>query len=159
MVGYHNERYEQFGWAAARVDDLVNLLPARLTAALTVALAPAVGGSRRTALRVLRRDGRHHPSPNAGLCEAAFAGALGLRLGGTNRYGDLIEQRATLGDGPAPLIPDIARAARLSRLVGVVALLKVTTIAVVLARAGARRRARSAESVGALTPVRARMSA
>ncbi len=118
MVGYHSERYERFGWASARLDDLANLLPARLAAALTVALAPAVGGSSEGALRVLRRDGRHHRSPNAGRCEAAFAGALGLRLGGVNRYGDVVEERATLGDGPAPTVADITRAARLSRLVG-----------------------------------------
>src|SRR5690242_2162072 len=77
MVGHHNMRYERFGWATARLDDVANLVPARVTAILAAALAPAVGGSGRAALRTLRRDGPAHPSPNAGRCEAAFAGARG----------------------------------------------------------------------------------
>jgi adenosylcobinamide-phosphate synthase len=121
MVGYHNPRYEHFGWASARVDDLVNLAPARITAGLVTTLAPVVGGSRSAARRVVQRDGRHHPSPNAGLVEAAFAGALGVRLGGVNRYGDTVEDRGELGDGPPPVVADIARVARLSRLAGVAA--------------------------------------
>jgi adenosylcobinamide-phosphate synthase len=121
MVGYHNDRYEHFGWASARLDDVANLVPARLSGQLAVALAPAVGGSRVNARRVLARDGGRHPSPNAGRCEAAFAGALGVRLGGVNRYGPVVESRAELGDGDAPTVADIDRAARLSRLVGVAA--------------------------------------
>jgi adenosylcobinamide-phosphate synthase len=66
-------------------------------------------------------DGSDHPSPNAGQCEAAFAGALGVRLGGANRYGDHVEVRGILGSGPAPIVDDIARAALLSRLVGAAA--------------------------------------
>jgi adenosylcobinamide-phosphate synthase len=118
MVGYRNARYRHFGWASARLDDAVNLLPARITAALAVLLAPAIGGSARPAARVLRRDGGHHPSPNAGRCEAAFAGALGVSLGGTNTYGDVVEDRGRLGDGPAPTRDDIARTARLAVLLG-----------------------------------------
>jgi adenosylcobinamide-phosphate synthase len=121
MVGHHNARYENFGWAAARLDDVANLVPSRLSGQLAVALAPAVGGSRAAARRVLARDGHQHPSPNAGRCEAAFAGALGIRLGGLNRYGSVVEKRAELGDGRAPVVADIDRAARLSRLVGVAA--------------------------------------
>jgi adenosylcobinamide-phosphate synthase len=131
MVGYHNARYEHFGWAAARLDDLANLVPARLSAQLAAALAPAVGGSAANARRVLARDGHRHPSPNAGRCEAAFAGALGVRLGGVNRYGSVVEERAELGDGPAPATADISRAARLSRLVGVSAA-AIALVAVVL---------------------------
>ena len=93
MVGHHSMRYERFGWAAARLDDVANLVPARVTAVLAVALAPAVGGSGRAALRTLRRDGAAHPSPNAGRCEAAFAGALGVSLGGTNVYQGRAERR------------------------------------------------------------------
>jgi adenosylcobinamide-phosphate synthase len=117
MIGHRSARYRRFGWAAARLDDLANLAPARLTAMLALALAPAVGGSPRAALRVLRRDGADHPSPNAGRCEAAFAGALGVRLGGTNVYAGHTEQRGLLGDGPPPGPHDIGRAIRLSRLI------------------------------------------
>lgn len=121
MVGHRSPRYERFGWAAARLDDAANWVPARLTALLTVALAPAAGGSRRRALRTLRHDGAAHPSPNAGRCEAAFAGALGVQLGGVNVYHGRAEQRGLLGDGPPPTACDIARAVRLSRLVTAVA--------------------------------------
>ena len=114
MVGHRSDRYARFGWASARLDDLANLAPARLTAALTVALAPVVGGRPRSALRAWRRDGGKHPSPNAGPVEAAFAGALGRTLGGTLTYGTRVEDRPLLGDGPAPDVDDIARAARLS---------------------------------------------
>lgn len=122
MVGHRSQRYAHFGWASARLDDLANLAPARLTGLLAAALAPLVGGSPAIALHTMRRDGAAHPSPNAGRCEAAFAGALGVRLGGTNVYGDRIERRGPLGDGPAPGVRDIARAVRLSRGIGAGAL-------------------------------------
>ncbi|MGY1748333.1 cobalamin biosynthesis protein [Modestobacter sp. SYSU DS0511] len=117
MVGYRSARYERFGWASARLDDVLNWVPARLTAALTVAAAPLTGGSAAGAWRAWRRDGAAHPSPNAGRCEAALAGALGLRLGGRNVYGSRVEERPPLGDGQPPVRPDIRRAARLSRTV------------------------------------------
>jgi len=131
MVGHHSMRYERFGWAAARLDDVANVVPARLTAVLAVALAPAVGGSGRVALRTLRRDGGAHPSPNAGRCEAAFAGALGVSLGGTNVYQGRAERRGTLGAGPPPGPADLDRAIRLSRL--------ITAAAAVLCAAAAYR--------------------
>ncbi|WP_163509197.1 cobalamin biosynthesis protein [Fodinicola acaciae] len=121
MVGHHNPRYARFGWAAARLDDLANWLPARMTGFLAAALAPTVGGNPVHTLRTMFRDGGDHPSPNAGRCEAAFAGALGVRLGGANRYGDRVEIRGNLGSGRAPTADDIARAALLSRLVGAAA--------------------------------------
>ncbi|WP_202125355.1 cobalamin biosynthesis protein [Actinomadura physcomitrii] len=111
MVGYRNPRYERFGWAAARLDDAANWVPARLTGMLVVLCS---GGR---AWRVLRRDGGNHPSPNAGRCEAAFAGALGVRLGGTNSYGGSVEHRPEMGDGRAPEVLDIGRAVRLSAAV------------------------------------------
>ena len=117
MVGHKTRHYAKFGWAAARLDDVANLVPARVTALLTVALAPLAGGSGRGAMRAVHRDGGAHPSPNAGRCEAAFAGALGVRLGGTNVYHGQAERRGTLGDGPPPAPADIDRAIRLSRLV------------------------------------------
>ncbi|MEZ0580428.1 cobalamin biosynthesis protein [Nocardioides sp. MH1] len=121
MVGHHSPRFERFGWAAARLDDALNLPGARLTAVLAVVL----GDDRRGAVRAWRRDAAGHPSPNAGPVEAAFAGALGIRLGGTNTYGDgadrWVEHRAVLGDGRAPVRADLVRARRLARRVGVVA--------------------------------------
>ena len=121
MVGHRSPRYARFGWASARLDDVLNLPAARLTALLTCLLAPVADGSPRTAWRVLRRDGAAHPSPNAGRCEAAFAGALGVRLGGTNRYGARVEHRPHLGDGRPVAVGDVARAVRLARWVGAAA--------------------------------------
>jgi adenosylcobinamide-phosphate synthase len=119
MVGYRSERYERFGWAAARVDDVVNLLPSRLTALLTVASAPVVQGSPRQVWAVWRRDRRRHPSPNAGQCEASAAGALGIRLGGTNVYEGEIESRPVMGEGNRlPEVADVRRAVTLGRSVG-----------------------------------------
>ena len=129
MVGYRNARYRNFGWASARLDDVLNLAPARLTGLLTVAAAPTVGGQRQQTWQVLRHDARHHPSPNAGHCEASAAGALGLRLGGTNVYGSRVEERPQLGNGRSPRGFDIARANKLSKA--------VCTSAAVLLAAGA----------------------
>ncbi|HZQ30201.1 MAG TPA: cobalamin biosynthesis protein [Mycobacterium sp.] len=117
MVGYRSPRYGRFGWAAARLDDGANLAPARLTAGLVVLCAPVVGGSPLGACRAWSRDARRHPSPNAGVVEAAFAGALGVRLGGPTRYPHGLEVRPVLGDGPAPGIGDLRRAVRLARVV------------------------------------------
>ena len=121
MVGYRSPRYTRFGWASARLDDLANLLPARLAALLTAAAAPLVGGRPGAALAAWRRDAREHPSPNAGPVEAAAAGALGVRLGGRTEYAYGAEDRPTLGRGSAPVPADLVRAARLSRCVGLLA--------------------------------------
>ncbi|MCK9821999.1 cobalamin biosynthesis protein [Nocardioides cavernae] len=118
MVGHHGERYGRFGWASARFDDLLNLPGARLSGLLAAACAPTVGGSPAAALKAWARDARRHPSPNAGVVEAAFAGALGVRLGGRNHYAYGIEDRVLLGDGPPPTRDDIDRAVRLARHVG-----------------------------------------
>jgi adenosylcobinamide-phosphate synthase len=112
MVGHHDHRYERFGWASARLDDVANFLPARLTVLAVAAVRPRRAGA---IWRVVRRDAHRHPSPNGGIIESAFAAALGVRLGGVNRYGDHVEDRGTLGDGPAPAAPDIASAVRLRR--------------------------------------------
>lgn len=114
MIGYRNERYRNFGWAAARVDDLANLLPARVSGALTVALAPLVSGRPGDAWRAWRRDAGAHPSPNAGVAEATMAGALGVALGGRTEYRHGIEMRPVLGSGRTPQVPDLRRAVRLS---------------------------------------------
>lgn len=114
MVGYRSERYLRFGWASARLDDLANVVPARFAGLLVVASAPVAGGSVADAHRVFRRDGRRHPSPNAGQVEAAAAGALGVRLGGANVYHGQTDSRPQLGDGRMPGPRDVRRAARLS---------------------------------------------
>jgi adenosylcobinamide-phosphate synthase len=112
MVGYRSERYERFGTAAARLDDAAAWVPARATAVLVAAVRPARAAD---VWRIVRRDAPAHPSPNAGVAEAAFAAALELRLGGTNRYDGRVEERAALGDGKPPAIEDIDRALALSR--------------------------------------------
>jgi adenosylcobinamide-phosphate synthase len=121
MIGHRSPRYRRFGWAAARLDDALNLVAARITGALVAICAPVVGGSPLSALRAWRRDAARHPSPNAGVVEASFAGALGVRLGGPTQYAHELEIRPSLGDGPAPQITDLVRAVRLSRLVQLVA--------------------------------------
>jgi adenosylcobinamide-phosphate synthase len=117
MIGNRSPRYARFGWAAARFDDAVNFAAARVTAVMVAACAPVVGGSPTHALRAWRRDAARHPSPNAGVVEAAFAGALGVRLGGPTQYAHELEIRPTLGDGRAPEVADLARAVTLSRVV------------------------------------------
>ncbi|WP_019885259.1 cobalamin biosynthesis protein [Streptomyces purpureus] len=119
MVGHKSPRHRRFGWASARLDDLAGWPGARLTAAL----ATAAGGDPRGALRAWRADAGKHPSPNAGPVEATFAGALGVRLGGTLSYGGRVEHRPVLnGDGRAVEVADIERAVRLSRRVSALAL-------------------------------------
>jgi adenosylcobinamide-phosphate synthase len=125
MVGRRDDRYREFGWAAARLDDALNWLPARLTALLTA----LCGGRPRATWAIVRRDGRRHPSPNAGQVEAAFAGALGVRLGGPLSYAGVPEARPEIGEGPAPTAADVCRAVRLSRRVGAAALAACALIA------------------------------
>jgi adenosylcobinamide-phosphate synthase len=105
MIGHRNDRYEDFGKTAARLDDLVNLIPARLTG-LAIALAC---GRPRAALRVMLRDARRHRSPNAGWPEAAMAGALGIRLSGPRVYGDRVAEEPWLNAGaPDPSPADLS---------------------------------------------------
>lgn len=115
MVGHHSDRYERYGWAAARLDDAMAWVPARILAgavALVTALTPASPGAR-TVLHTVRRDAPAHPSPNAGVAESAVAAALGVRLGGPLQYGRRREDRPVLGHGPRPTAATIARARRL----------------------------------------------
>ncbi|MCL4514111.1 MAG: adenosylcobinamide-phosphate synthase CbiB [Firmicutes bacterium] len=124
MVGYRNEKYADFGWAAARFDDLVNYIPARLTAAaLVLAAALDNRGWRKTA-RAIWRDGRKHPSPNSGLMEAGVAGALGVRLGGTNYYQGVPSFRPYLGEESTPLAAPCIREA--------VVLMAITSVLVLI---------------------------
>jgi adenosylcobinamide-phosphate synthase len=122
MIGHRTARYLRFGWAAARLDDLANWVPARLAALAAATWAPLVGGTAKSALAVVRRDAGQHPSPNAGIVEAAFAGALGVQLGGQNAYHGIVEDRGILGDGRPVAVTDIARASRLTAAVSASAL-------------------------------------
>ena len=142
MIGNRSPRYARFGWAAARADDLANLLAARFTGLCVVACAPVVGGSPAEALRAWRRDARRHPSPNAGVAEASFAGALGVRLGGPTQYAHELEIRPTLGDGRVPEVADLARAVRLSRAVQLLAAAVAVLSVSVAGRSGRRVSAR-----------------
>jgi len=139
MVGHRNERYRHFGWAAARLDDLANFIPARITAVL-ICMATEIVALMRFSVpepqseirnpksgswRIMLRDGTKHPSPNSGWPEAAMAGSLGVRLGGTSTYGGKLSQRPHLGD-PTRMLEsnDIALAVRLlyaASLLGVLA--------------------------------------
>lgn len=119
MVGHKSARYRRYGWASARLDDVFGWPGARLTAGL----AALAGDAPRGAVRAWRADAGKHPSPNAGPVEAAFAGALGVRLGGTLSYGGRVEHRPVLnGEGREVRVADIDRAAGLSRRVGLLAL-------------------------------------
>jgi adenosylcobinamide-phosphate synthase len=111
MVGHHSDRYEHYGWAAAKLDDAMAWVPARATAALVAAVRPTMATE---VWHTVRRDAAAHPSPNAGVAESAFAAALGVSLGGMVRYGDRIEDRPRLGDGRPVEAIDIERAVRLS---------------------------------------------
>lgn len=132
MHGHRTARYARFGWAAARLDDVLGWVPARTTVLATAAALPLRSG---TVLRTAVRDGRAHPSPNAGPVEAGFAGALGVRLGGRTVYASGVEDRVVMGDGPAPTAEDLPRAVALARRVGA-----ITLVAVVAARLIARGR-------------------
>jgi len=112
MVGHRSQRYERFGWASARTDDALAFVPARATALLVAAVRPRAAPAVRRAVH----DGAPaHPSPNAGVAEAAFAAALGVRLGGETRYRGRIEHRPVLGDGRPAAAADVHAAVRLSR--------------------------------------------
>lgn len=119
MVGHKSPRYRRYGWASARLDDVAGWPGARLTAVL----AAVAGGDPRGAARAWRTDAGQHPSPNAGPVEASFAGALGVRLGGTLSYGGRVEHRPVLnGRGRPVKATDIERAVKLSRRVSWLAL-------------------------------------
>jgi adenosylcobinamide-phosphate synthase len=113
MVGHHEAPYTRFGWAAARLDDVANFIPARVGLILFGLGTWIVGGAARRCWRVGWRDGGKHPSPNAGIAEAAMAGALGVRLGGMNSYDGVQHLRPYLGDPLQPLdrscIPEAVR--------------------------------------------------
>lgn len=112
MIGYRNERYRHFGWAAARLDDLANLIPARIAGGLIVISSlTTAGASARSAWHILWRDGQNHLSPNSGVPEAAMAGALSVQLGGSSAYGGMIVVKSTIGDATRLLTVETGRQA------------------------------------------------
>jgi adenosylcobinamide-phosphate synthase len=98
MVGYKNDQYLDFGWASARMDDVVNWIPSRLTGWVMLLVNRSKKIEKKTAWRILYRDAKKHPSPNSGWCEAAAAALLGVQLGGVNTYKGIISNRALMGD-------------------------------------------------------------
>ena len=109
MIGHLDDRYRWFGWASARLDDAANFLPARVTAfllVLSVGIVSRSWAAMRRTWKILHRDGGRHPSPNSGRPEAAMAGALGVQLGGVNRYDGVPIERPCLGDPDQPLTRD-----------------------------------------------------
>jgi adenosylcobinamide-phosphate synthase len=152
MVGHRSERYLEFGFPAAKLDDAMSWPGARISVVLTALSAPVVGGSPRAAAAIARRDGGRHPSPNAGRVEAAFAGALGIRLGGALAYGGAVEHRPHLGDGDPPHIHDIHRATRLSLAVGTAAAALAAAAGAAAAAGRGAARDRAAAHHQALVP-------
>ena len=114
MIGYRNLRYGDFGWASAKLDDAAGFIPARVTALAVACASPMVGGNPVDAIATWRKDASRHESPNAGVCESAFAGALGVQLGGTNHYSGIPQEGPVLGEGlRQPQWDDIDRSANL----------------------------------------------
>jgi adenosylcobinamide-phosphate synthase len=103
IVGHHDERYEKFGWASARLDDVANFLPARLTAVIVWLSTASLWMNIGRAFRITLRDAATQPSPNSGYPESAFAGAIGVQLGGSNYYNGVEIGKATMGDPVNPL--------------------------------------------------------
>ncbi|OZM75199.1 cobalamin biosynthesis protein [Amycolatopsis antarctica] len=136
MLAKQSAGHRRFGWVALRLDEAVHLLPTRVAAALTVAGAPVVGGDAGAAWRTWRRDTAVHPSPNAGRVEAAFAGALEIRLGGRTVYPHGVEEIPVLGDGRNPDAGHVTRAVELSRVVGWLAGVTAAVLAVLAGRRG-----------------------
>ncbi|HAM15478.1 MAG TPA: cobalamin biosynthesis protein CobD, partial [Eggerthellaceae bacterium] len=129
MVGYKNERYLNLGWASARLDDLLNIMPSRVAGALMCAAAGLANLDPRRAWQIFLRDRDNHTSPNAAQTEAACAGALGVQLGGGNFYFGEFVEKPTIGDATRPLeVEDIARA---NKLMYATAVLGVAASAVV----------------------------
>jgi adenosylcobinamide-phosphate synthase len=136
MIGHRTQRHEAFGFAAAKLDDLVNFFPARISALLIISAALFLrGASPRAAWRSVRCDAPGRPSPNAGWPEAAFAGALGLRLGGPRSYSGVVTADSWIGWGEAPSRQDIRRALRLYRRSCFFHFALLTSLALVIAQA------------------------
>ncbi|MNJ63705.1 cobalamin biosynthesis protein [compost metagenome] len=133
MVGYKNEKYIHLGWASARLDDVANYIPARITALLLILAAWVLRFNAKGAATTILRDASSHPSPNSGYPESAVAGALGIRLGGENTYHGVVSFRAYMGDKTRELqAEDIPKTARMMFFVSNAFVLLGTGIAIVL---------------------------
>ncbi len=129
MVGYKNEKYRELGWASARFDDVCNYVPARVTGILLLLSFLLMGKPVRKAVVTIKRDAARHPSPNSGIPEAAVAGALGVRLGGTNYYGGVESCRAYMGDPDTELTKEhIRTTVNIMRVTSAVAVLAGSTL-------------------------------
>lgn len=136
MVGYVNDRYRNFGTAAARLDDVLNWIPARLTGVLMCLVAPLVGLDGRGAWRIFLRDRLRHASPNSAHPEAACAGALGVQLAGPASYFGVLHDKPTIGDATRPIEPeDIVRANRLLTATSIATLLLCVALGVLVRKA------------------------
>lgn len=129
LFGYRNERYLYFGRVSARVDDIANFIPARITSPLVAVSALILKLGSRSAIKIWLRDGRKHPSPNSGLSEASCAGALKVRLGGLNYYKGIPSEKPYLGDAILPLNVDSIK--QVNRLVMTTSFLTLTTYLVI----------------------------
>lgn len=136
MVGYVNDRYRFFGTAAARLDDVLNWMPARLTGALMCLVAPLVGLDGRGAWCIILRDRLRHASPNSAHPEAACAGALGVQLAGPASYFGVLHDKPTIGDATRPIEPgDIVRANRLLTATSIASLLLCIALGILVRKA------------------------
>ena len=106
MVGYKNEKYLNFGWASAKLDDIANFIPARIAAVILPIASLICGADYSNSVKILKRDGQKHPSPNSGIPEAAIAGALRIRLGGPSIYNDIASYKPFIGDPQKSVCPD-----------------------------------------------------
>jgi adenosylcobinamide-phosphate synthase len=118
MVGYKNEAYLNLGFASAKLDDILNFVPARLAALILVAAARLSGRDWRLSHKLWRSEGRLHSSPNSGQTEAAMAGAVGVWLGGSSRYGGFRIDKPVIGSGGGPATEGAVEAAKRLIVVG-----------------------------------------
>ncbi len=133
MVGYKNDKYIDLGWASARLDDLANYIPARITGLLYLLISPITPGGFRNVFKTIWNDARRHPSPNSGIPEAAAAGALAIQLGGVNYYAGIESNRALIGENQKPIeISDVNWSLLLMFMVSLIMLLLGVLISVFL---------------------------
>ncbi|GAX59547.1 cobalamin biosynthesis protein cobD [Candidatus Scalindua japonica] len=124
MVGYKNEKYLNFGWASAKLDDIANFIPARIAAIILPIASFICGADYSNSVKIVKRDGQKHPSPNSGIPEAAIAGALGIRLGGPYKYNETLSNKPFIGDPQKTVCIDDIRST--AKIVMVSAIISVT---------------------------------
>ncbi|MCL4496193.1 MAG: adenosylcobinamide-phosphate synthase CbiB [Firmicutes bacterium] len=132
MIGYNNPQYHDLGWAAAKVDDILNWIPARISG-VAIAVAAILDGRFHQSYEMMRKDGRRHPSPNSGISEAAMAGALDVQLGGFNTYHGVVSLRPKIGQSNGPMtVPMIIHAVSIVMRVALLVSLTFAFLAVAL---------------------------